>query len=61
MPDYIYRQILKKKALERWENEGGSVFADRTGIIKGDSPDERAAEDNAAQISEMSDGRYDKK
>jgi hypothetical protein len=52
MPEYISRQILKKKALERWENEGGRIFADRTEIIKDDSPDERAGKDNAARSSE---------
>ena len=52
MPDYISRQIFKKKALERWENEGGRIFADRTGIIKSGSPDKRAGKDKAAQIPE---------
>jgi hypothetical protein len=52
MPDYISRQILKMKALNRWENEGGRVFADQTGIIKGGSMDARASKDNAGQISE---------
>jgi len=41
MPDYISRRIFKKKALERWENEGGSIFADRSRIIKSGSPDKR--------------------
>ena len=52
MPDYISRQILKIKALDRWENEGGSICADQTGIIKGGSMDVRASKDNAGQISE---------
>ena len=30
----MYRQILKKRALERWENEGGRAFADPTGEPK---------------------------
>ena len=51
MPDYISRQIFKKKALDRWENEGGRIFADQTGINSGSS-DERAGKDNAAQIFE---------
>lgn len=25
MPDYITRQLLKQKVLERWENEGGRI------------------------------------
>jgi hypothetical protein len=49
MPDYISRQILKIKALDRWENEGGSICADRTGIIKGGSMDVRASKDNAGK------------
>jgi hypothetical protein len=52
MPDYISRQIFKKKALDRWENEGGMISADRTGIIKSGSPDNRAGQDNATQIFE---------
>lgn len=52
MPDYISGQIFKKKALDRWENEGGMICADRTGIIKNGSPHNRAAKDDAAQILE---------
>jgi hypothetical protein len=25
MEEQVYRQMLKRRALERWENEGGSV------------------------------------
>lgn len=49
MPDHISRQIFKMKALERWENEGGSVCAEWTEILKTDSSDGRA------QISERPD------
>lgn len=28
MPDYISRKKLKKKVLDRWENEGGMVCID---------------------------------
>ena len=52
MPDYISKQILRMKALDRWENEGGRIFANQTGIIKSSSSDERAGKDNAAQIFE---------
>jgi hypothetical protein len=52
MPDYISRQIFKKKALDRWENEGGRIFAEQTGIFERGSPDESAGKDNAAQIFE---------
>ena len=27
MPDRTDRELLKEKALDRWENEGGSIFA----------------------------------
>jgi hypothetical protein len=28
MDENMYRQILKKRALDRWENEGGRAYAD---------------------------------
>ena len=30
MPDYIGRKRLKKKMLDRWENEGGKVSSEQT-------------------------------
>lgn len=30
MEDEIYRRILRMKALERWENEGGRISDDET-------------------------------
>lgn len=48
MPDYISRQRLKKKVLDRWENEGGRLCADPK---SSDPPDKRASEGNAAQTS----------
>ena len=30
MPDQIARKRLKKKVLDRWENEGGRISADPT-------------------------------
>lgn len=30
MPDYIARKRLKKKMLDRWENEGGKVSSEQT-------------------------------
>ncbi len=30
MPDPIARKRLKKKMLDRWENEGGAIVADTT-------------------------------
>lgn len=49
MQKNISKQRLKKKVLDRWENEGGKVLADQTGIIKSRAPDSRAGTDNAAQ------------
>lgn len=47
MPDNISRQRLEKRALDRWENEGGRLYADP----KSDSPDKLASGDNAAQTT----------
>jgi hypothetical protein len=52
MPDYISRQMLKIKALERWENEGGRIFADQTVIIQNGLTNKRADEVNSARIFE---------
>jgi len=30
MPDYNARKRLKKKMIDRWENEGGKIAADST-------------------------------
>jgi hypothetical protein len=35
MPDQIARKRLKKKMLDRWENEGGSISADPTSADEG--------------------------
>ena len=51
MPENISRQIIKRKALERWENEGGRISAGQPGKIKSGSPDKREGQANAAQIS----------
>lgn len=32
MPDYITRKRLRKKVLDRWENEGGKISTDPTGV-----------------------------
>ena len=34
MPDNIPSELLKKKALERWENEGGRVYTDHASTTK---------------------------
>ena len=35
MPDPIARKRLKKKVLDRWENEGGRISADPTSVDEG--------------------------
>jgi hypothetical protein len=35
MPDQIARKRLKKKMLDRWENEGGRISADPISADKG--------------------------
>ena len=35
MPDQIARKRLKKKMLDRWENEGGRISADPTSADEG--------------------------
>ena len=35
MPDQIARKRLKKKMLDRWENEGGMISADPTSADEG--------------------------
>ena len=35
MADYITRKRLKKKVLDRWENEGGRIISDPVGTDEG--------------------------
>ena len=35
MPEKIARKRLKKKMLDRWENEGGRISADPTSVDEG--------------------------
>lgn len=41
MPDYISRKKLKKKVLDRWENEGGKVSAAVEKLPDGKLPPKR--------------------
>lgn len=50
MPDYISRQIDKRMALDRWENEGGRIIADLTGMFNSGLSNESAGKENAAQM-----------
>ena len=39
MPDYISRERLKKKVLDRWENEGGKILPDQAEISESGTPE----------------------
>ena len=41
MPDPIARKRLKKKMLDRWENEGGRIATDITGTDTSKPPTEK--------------------
>lgn len=41
MPDFVSRKRLKKKVLERWENEGGKLSADKAGDPSAHPPPKR--------------------
>ena len=49
MPDYISRKLFERKALDRWENEGGGICADEAGTFKSDRAGGRSG--NAASKS----------
>ena len=51
MKDEIQRQILKKKALDRWENEGGRACAESTPTIEGKPAKKPGTKDITAQKS----------
>lgn len=41
MPDFISRKKLKKKVLDRWENEGGKISADGKKLSESHPPPKR--------------------
>lgn len=41
MPDYISRKKLKRKVLDRWENEGGNVCIDAKNLRENNPPPKR--------------------
>ena len=45
MPDPIERKRLKKKMLDRWENEGGRIVADSAGTDDTKPPNEHERKD----------------
>ena len=47
MQNKVYNQVAKRKAVERWENEGGRVCRDEASGRRIPKPDERNAQTNA--------------
>lgn len=37
MPDYVSKKKLKKKVIDRWENEGGNISSN-VGSLSGKNP-----------------------
>jgi len=52
MPDYTSRKRLKKKVLDRWENEGGMIPDVQPKTLETGLSDERVNEDSDARSSE---------
>ena len=51
MPDHIARKRLKKKMLDRWENEGGMISADLTSAHESSPTSEQESEGNQPSAS----------
>ena len=54
MPDNIERKRLKKKMLDRWENEGGRIAADSVIANQSMPASQREGEGNQADASNNS-------
>ena len=51
MPDNIQRKRLKKKMLDRWENEGGRIAADSVIADQSNPANQREGEGGQASAS----------
>lgn len=51
MPDFVSRKRLKKKVIDRWENEGGTTSADRTKAAAAPPPPKRKRKNMRAKLS----------
>ena len=51
MPDYAARKRLKKKMLDRWENEGGRIAADSSIAHESNPASSRQSEDSRPSAS----------
>jgi len=54
MPDNIERKRLKKKMLDRWENEGGRIASDSAIANQNDPASQREGEGNQVPVSNNS-------
>jgi len=52
MPDFVSRKRLKKKVIDRWENEGGVTSADRTKAAASTPTPKRKRKNMRAQPSQ---------
>jgi hypothetical protein len=52
MPDPVERKRLKKKMLDRWENEGGRIASDKTSADA-----TKPKSDNKSQVKKLSSPR----
>lgn len=52
MPDFVSRKKLKKKVLDRWENEGGSLSADEKKAAATEVPPKRKRKKNRLTAGE---------
>lgn len=56
MPDPLSREVLKRKVLDRWENEGGKLCVDQPRVMKSGLSRERTSKDKATQPSQRPAG-----
>jgi hypothetical protein len=54
MPDFVSRKRLKKKVIDRWENEGGMSPADRTKAAAAHPPPKRKRKKMRLEFSQDS-------
>jgi hypothetical protein len=54
MPDFVSRKRLKKKVIDRWENEGGTTGTDRTKAAEDPPQPKRKRKNMRARLSQDS-------
>jgi hypothetical protein len=53
MPDFVSRKRLKKKVIDRWENEGGATSADRKKMAAAPPEPKRKRKNMRGQASQV--------